>query len=74
MDDLFLIAAVSAIWSRGFAIIFGVMCILGVAWLVGVSAGSNATFDEAQKRGFAEYCSTDGKRVWIGECAPQEGE
>lgn len=68
MDDLFFAAAISALWSRGGAIVFGLMGAIGLVWVIGHTMGVDRTMNEAHQRGFAEYCTTDGSRVWLGEC------
>lgn len=35
---------------------------------LGVNSGQIGAMDEAQARGYTEYCQHDGSRVWIGEC------
>lgn len=53
------------------SLIVVVLCLAAIgvcSYNLGVNSGQIGTMDEAQLRGYTEYCQNDGSRVWIGEC------
>lgn len=53
---------------KGLFIILIFALVWGSATGLSYCSGVNHTMNEAHKRGFMEYCTVDGSRVWRGEC------
>ncbi|MGH1412854.1 MAG: hypothetical protein ACRBB0_05145 [Pelagimonas sp.] len=68
MDDLLGTLAVAALFNKFAAWVFAITLTVLAIGYAGYAFGFNAAHDEGLQRGFVEFCKSDGRQVWKGEC------